>query len=91
MLCLVEIGPVVLEKKILKFRQGIFTILLLSPLGKVHGSSLEQIYLRMLCAIFGCNWPRGFGEEYILKFHQNIIPIRYYPLRKRCGPLFEPT
>ena len=41
-LCLVEIGPVVLEKKILKFRQGIFTILLLSPLGKVHDPSFEQ-------------------------------------------------
>ena len=38
MLCLVEIGPVVLEK----FRQGIFTILLLSPLGIVHDPSFEQ-------------------------------------------------
>ena len=39
---LVEIGPAVLEKKNFKFRQCIFTISLLSPLGKVLGPSFEQ-------------------------------------------------
>ena len=39
---LVEIGPVVLEKKILNFRQCNLAILLLSPLGKGHGPSFEQ-------------------------------------------------
>ena len=39
---LVEIGPVVLEKKILKLRQYVFTLLLLSPLGKGQGPSFEQ-------------------------------------------------
>ena len=34
--------PVVLEKKIFKFRQSIFPILLLSPVGKVYGPSFEQ-------------------------------------------------
>ena len=37
----VEIKPVVLEK-IFKFRQSIFPILLLSPVGKVYGPSFEQ-------------------------------------------------
>ena len=39
---LVEIGPVVLEKKIFKVHQCIFAISLLSPVGKGHGPSFEQ-------------------------------------------------
>ena len=39
---LVKIGSVVLEKKIFKFRQYIFTFLLLTPLGKRRGHSFEQ-------------------------------------------------
>ena len=39
---LVEIGPVVLEKKILKFCHCIFAISLLYPLGKECGPSLRQ-------------------------------------------------
>ena len=42
---LVEIGPVVLEKKIFKFCQCIFTISSLSPLGKGRGPSFEQIWI----------------------------------------------
>ena len=42
---LVEIGPVVLEKKILKFCQCIFAISKLSPLGKRWGPSFEQTWL----------------------------------------------
>ena len=42
MLSLVEIGPGVLERKIFKFHQFIFTILLSSPLGKMWGSSFEE-------------------------------------------------
>ena len=64
---LVEVGPVVLERKIFKFRQCILTILLLSPLGKGWGPTFEQnlnpLYPRMLCAKFNRNWPCGFGEE----------------------------
>ena len=57
---LVEISPVVLEKKIFKFFQYIFAI------------SLKRVWLlnkfefpspRMLCAKFGWNWTSGFGEE----------------------------
>ena len=47
---LLDIGPVVLEKKIIKFCQSIFAISLSSPLGKVRGPLFEQ---KMLCAKFG--------------------------------------
>ena len=39
---LVEIGPVVLEKKIFEYFQYSFTFLLLSPLGKGRGPLCEQ-------------------------------------------------
>ena len=53
---LVEIGPVVLEKKIFKFRQCIFGISKSSPLGKGLGPLLENLnplHPRMLCVKFG--------------------------------------
>ena len=40
-----KIGQVVLEKKILKICQCIFTILYLSPLGKVWGPSFEKTWI----------------------------------------------
>ena len=42
---LVEIGSVVLEKKIFEFRQCIFAISLLSPLGEGWGPSFEQTWI----------------------------------------------
>ena len=39
---LIEIGPVVLEKKNYKVGQCIFAISLLSPLGKGRGPSFQQ-------------------------------------------------
>ena len=39
---LVEIGPMVLEKRIFTFHQCIFAISWLSPLGKLWGPSLEE-------------------------------------------------
>ena len=39
---LVEIGPLVLKKKIFKVGQYIFAISLLSPLGEGGGPSFEQ-------------------------------------------------
>ena len=42
---LVEIDPVVLEKKKFKFHQSIFAISQLSPPGKGSGSSFEQIWI----------------------------------------------
>ena len=46
-----EIDPVVLEKKIFKFRQYIFTLLLLSHRGKGRGSSFEQTWIPFT---YGC-------------------------------------
>ena len=40
---LVEIGSVFFEKKILKFRQCVFAILYLSPLGKGRGPYLSKL------------------------------------------------
>mgnify|MGYP003689875993 CR=1 FL=1 len=40
---LVDIGPVVLEKKIFNFVNVFFAILKLSPLGKWQGPSFEQL------------------------------------------------
>ena len=48
---LTEIDPVVLEKKIFKFRQYIFTLLLLSHRGKGLGSSFEQTWIPFT---YGC-------------------------------------
>ena len=49
-----EIGPVVLEEKIIKFSQCIFAISLLSPLldkcGALHLENLSPHHQRMLCA-----------------------------------------
>ena len=42
---LLEISPVVLEKKIFEFCQYILTLLLLSPLGKGHGPSFDQTWI----------------------------------------------
>ena len=42
---LVENGPSVLKKRIFSFRQCIFAIDKLSPLGKGHGPSFEQIWI----------------------------------------------
>ena len=41
----VEIGPVVLEKKIFKFRQYILPLLLVSPLEKGQGPLFVQIWI----------------------------------------------
>ena len=63
--CLIEVGSVVLEKKILKFCRCIFAITLISSLGKgpFIWINLNPLRPRMLCAMFGWNWPSGSGEE----------------------------
>ena len=79
---LVEIGLVVLEKKIFKFCQCIFAISQLSPLGKGRGPSFEQtwtLHPRMLCAKFGWNWPSGSGKDFnfvnVLSLFCNYLPL----------------
>ena len=65
---LVEIGPMVLKKKIFELGKRISTFfLLLYLLGKGHGPSFEKkknlLYPRMLWAKFGWSQPSGSGEE----------------------------
>ena len=75
---LVEIGSVVLEKNIFEFRQCIFTISLLSPLGGGWGPSFEQTWIHLTQGYFV---PRlvDIGsvvlEENIFKFRQCIFTI----------------
>ena len=86
---LIEIGPVVLGKKILKFRQYIFSFVIISPSKRVWtfiGTKLNSHHQRMLCAKFGRNKLGGSGEEDFsissMYFHHFII---FSPL-KRVGP-----
>ena len=91
----VEIGQVVLEKKIFKSCQFIFIISELSPLWEGRGSSFKQILI-------------PFTQEYILPNLVEIGPVvlekkiwtscqfifiisQLSPLWERCGPLFEQT
>ena len=53
----IEIGPSVLEKKVIKLLQCIFVISLFSPLGKGRDTLFEKnfnsLHPRILCAKFG--------------------------------------
>ena len=74
---LLEIGPVILEKKILNFRN--FVII---PPWKRAGpfiwTNLNPLYPSMLCAKFGCNWPSGSGEE-----DENVKSLRQRRQQRR--------
>ena len=57
--CLIEISPVILEKKILKFRQFRY-YLIISPWKRNMNfiwTNLNPLYPRMLCAKLALNWP----------------------------------
>ena len=79
---LVEIGSVVLEKKIFKFHYFV----IISPwkrAGPFIWTNLNPLHPRMLCAKFGGNWPSGSGEVDFFKFRQFIFAIHnYFPLEK---------
>ena len=77
---LIVISPVVLEKKIYKFRQCIFAISQLSPLekgGPFIWRNLNPHHPRMHCAKFVWNWPCGSGKDFFLissmYFRYNVI------------------
>ena len=88
---LVEIDWVVLEKKILKFRQCIFTICVIISSWKRAGpfiwTNWNPLHSRMLCAKIGWNWLSCSGEEDFkissMHFHYFIIISPW----KREGPL----
>ena len=75
---LVEIGPLVLEKKIFKFCQCIFAIALLSPLGKGWGPLFEQTWVLISQECFVPSLVEiglfSSGEE-IFEFRQCIFAI----------------
>ena len=83
---LVEISPVVLEKKISKFLQYIFTISILSPLLEGWGPSLEQFELpsprEVLCQVWlklvQWDWKRRFLNIFNIILHF----CYYFPLKK---------
>ena len=92
---LVEIGSVVLEKKIFEFCKCIFTISLLSPLGEGWGPSFEQTWI-------------PFTQGYVVPSLVKIGPVvlekkifnscqfifinsRLSPLWEGRGPSFEQT
>ena len=61
---LVEIGQVVLERKIFKFPLCIFpNYLPWKRVGPFICTNLNSLYPRMLCAKFGWNWSSGSGEK----------------------------
>ena len=65
---LVEIGPVVLEKKIflissMYFRYFLVISFLWKRVGPFIWTNLNPHHQRMICAKFGWNWPSGSGKE----------------------------
>ena len=74
---LFEIGPMVLEMKIIK--QCIFSILLLYLLGKGQDPSFEQTWnpFTKECFViyikFVWYWPYGSGEDFFFNFHYFFI------------------
>ena len=84
---LVEIGPLVLEKKIFKICQCILADLLLSPDWKrawlFIWRNMNSLYPKMICGKFGWNWSSSSGEDFFFKFVNVFSQIRnYLPLEK---------
>ena len=92
---LVEIGSVVLEKKIFLFRQCIFAISLLSPLGEGWGPSFEQKQIPFTQGYFVPSLVKidpVVLEKKIFKSCQFIfINSRLSPLWEGRGPSFGQT
>ena len=67
MTSLVEIGSVVLEKKIFFILAMYFHYFpIISPLKRVgpfNPTNLNPLHPGILCAKFGSNWPSGSGEK----------------------------
>ena len=87
---LVEIGPLVLEKKLfLNVFLEIRNYLPLENAGPFIWINLNPLHPRMFCANFGWNWPCGSGEIFF-KFCQCIFTIpQLSPLGKEHHPSFK--
>ena len=62
----VEIDPLILEKKILKFVNVFSQFCNYLPLEQdraLHFNKLESLHPKMICAKCGWDWPSGSGEE----------------------------
>ena len=87
---LVEIGPLVLEKKIFSISSKYFHyFVIISPwkrVGPFIWINLNPLHPRMLCAKFGWNWPCGSREE---DFLISSMYFRYFVIIspwKKVGP-----
>ena len=86
---LVENCPVVLNRKIFKLGKSISTIMLLSPLGKVHCPLLKSPSPKNALWKFGWNW---FCKRRFVMFQHCIFIISLLSsFGKDHGPLFEQT
>ena len=74
---LVEIGSVVLEKKIFKFHYFVI-ISTWKRAGPFIWTNLNPLHPSMLCAKFGWNWPCGSGEE-----DENVKSLRRQRRQRR--------
>ena len=78
---LVEIGPVVLKKKIFKVRQCIFAIFLLSPLEKGRSPSFEEVESpspkNASCQVW-LKLAQWFLRRRFLKFVNVFLLFHYY-------------
>ena len=81
---LVEIGPVVLEKKFFKISSMyIYYFVIVSPLKSVWPfvwTNLNPLHPRNHRAKFGLNWPSGYGEKDFLNF------VNVFLLFNNCLP-----
>ena len=87
---LIEVGLVVLENKIFKYRQSILAIWLSSPPlenGFIWKKKLNPLYPKRLCAKFDSEWPSGSWEEGFFFIFLNVFSLfgYYLPLEKRMA------
>ena len=81
-LSLVEIGPVVLQKKILIFLNVFFYFVIISPwksAGPINLIHLNPLYPKMLCAKFGWNWPNGSAEDFLILLMYFCYLVNIFP------------
>ena len=81
---LVEIGSVVLEKTLFKFRQRFSLFHNYFSLEKeraLHMNKMESLHPRMHCGKFGWKWPSGSGEDFFAN-------LSLSPLGKGQDPAF---
>ena len=91
----VEIGSMVLEKKILKFHQCIFAISSFSPLGKGWGLSFDYTWIPIIQKWFLSSLVEicpVFRRRFLsVNFVNEFVPISLSSLEKGQGPSFEQT